>query len=117
MVSDIYPSHNITMTYELLYHHSSTNLVQLFHRCFLLCVWAAKASSFIGDRLIIEYNMRQLLLKALSLPLSIITAPVSTPHCKTYPHNETWPSLEDWNALNKSIGGSLLRVAPAASSC
>lgn len=61
--------------------------------------------------------MRQLLLKALYFPLSIVTTPVSTPNCKSSPQNETWPSVDEWNTLNKSIGGSLLRTAPAASSC
>lgn len=61
--------------------------------------------------------MRQLLLNALYLPLSLISPPATTQHCKTSPQNETWPSHEEWNALTKSIGGALLRTAPVASSC
>lgn len=68
--------------------------------------------------------MRQLLLQALYFPFSIVQSPLSTvqntpseTNCKSSPQNETWPSREDWNALNRSIGGSLLRTAPVASSC
>ncbi|KAJ5577927.1 uncharacterized protein N7459_006891 [Penicillium hispanicum] len=65
--------------------------------------------------------MQQLLLKVLSFPFYIITnpvtTPVSTPNCKSSPHNDSWPSVKEWNALNQSIGGSLLQTVPAASSC
>ena len=29
----------------------------------------------------------------------------------------SWPSIEEWNALNKSIHGTLIQTAPAASAC
>lgn len=38
-------------------------------------------------------------------------------NCKTSPFDISWPSVNEWVALNKSIDGSLIRSAPAASSC
>jgi len=38
-------------------------------------------------------------------------------HCKTTPSDVNWPSYDDWQALNASIGGALIRTAPAASAC
>ncbi|KAL4804629.1 hypothetical protein BDV18DRAFT_153074 [Aspergillus unguis] len=37
--------------------------------------------------------------------------------CKSSPGDATWPSTADWQALNNSIDGTLLKTAPAASSC
>ncbi|EPS34248.1 hypothetical protein PDE_09212 [Penicillium oxalicum 114-2] len=37
--------------------------------------------------------------------------------CKNSPLDASWPSADDWIALNNSIGGTLIRSAPAASSC
>lgn len=37
--------------------------------------------------------------------------------CKTTPFDAEWPSVEQWSALNTSIGGTLLRTSPVASSC
>lgn len=77
---------------------------------------SVRLASHPGDRK--PSNMRQLLLSAFYLPLSLISPPTTTTrHCKTSPQNQTWPSNEEWHALNESIGGTLLRTAPAASSC
>jgi hypothetical protein len=61
--------------------------------------------------------MYQLILHALSFPLSLVTGPTYLPKCKSSPQSDTWPSNDEWSALNKSIGGCLKRTAPAASSC
>jgi hypothetical protein len=65
--------------------------------------------------------MYQLILHALSFPLSLVTSPAYSPtylpRCKSSPQSDTWPSHDDWSALNKSIDGCLIRTAPAASSC
>ncbi|KAI0868293.1 hypothetical protein GGS24DRAFT_506921 [Hypoxylon argillaceum] len=39
------------------------------------------------------------------------------PRCKAAPSDLSWPPSLEWQNLNASIGGSLLRTAPAASSC
>ncbi|GLA44967.1 CAZyme family AA7 [Aspergillus niger] len=50
--------------------------------------------------------------------LSLIALPaLAAANCKTAPGDAAWPSIEEWSALNQSIGGSLIRTAPAASSC
>ncbi|RAH53071.1 FAD binding domain protein [Aspergillus piperis CBS 112811] len=50
--------------------------------------------------------------------LSLIALPaLAAANCKTTPGDAAWPSTEEWSALNQSIGGSLIRTAPAASSC
>ncbi|KAJ5370261.1 uncharacterized protein N7496_006353 [Penicillium cataractarum] len=61
--------------------------------------------------------MYQLILYALSFPLSLVTSPTYLAKCKSTPQSEAWPSHDDWGALNKSIGGCLIRTAPVASSC
>jgi hypothetical protein len=64
--------------------------------------------------------MYQLILHALSFPLSLVTGPAHLPNylpeCKPSPLSDTWPSHDDLSALNKSIDGCLIRTAPAASS-
>ncbi|KAH8900568.1 putative isoamyl alcohol oxidase [Thozetella sp. PMI_491] len=37
--------------------------------------------------------------------------------CKVSPLDLGWPSASDWEGLNSTIGGSLIRTAPVASSC
>lgn len=61
--------------------------------------------------------MYQLILHALSFPLSLVTSPTYLPKCKSAPQSDTWPSHDNWNAMNKSIGGCLIRTAPVGSSC
>ncbi|KAF2179557.1 FAD-binding domain-containing protein [Zopfia rhizophila CBS 207.26] len=39
------------------------------------------------------------------------------PHCKTTLLDPNWPPENEWNALNKTIGGSLIKTRPVASSC
>ncbi|RAK81542.1 uncharacterized protein BO72DRAFT_465418 [Aspergillus fijiensis CBS 313.89] len=46
-----------------------------------------------------------------------LTSPVVAGRCKNTPVDVTWPSDTDWSSLNASIGGRLLRTAPAAASC
>lgn len=49
---------------------------------------------------------------------SLIALPaLAAANCKTAPGDAAWPSIEEWSALNQSIGGSLIRTSPAASSC
>ncbi|KAI1121207.1 hypothetical protein F5Y10DRAFT_288756 [Nemania abortiva] len=46
------------------------------------------------------------------------TAPYShLPRCKVTPSDSAWPSSLEWQKLNSSLGGSMLRTTPAASSC
>ncbi|GKZ23184.1 hypothetical protein AbraIFM66951_000728 [Aspergillus brasiliensis] len=50
--------------------------------------------------------------------LSLIVLPaLAAANCKTAPGDAAWPSVEEWSALNQSIGGTLIRTTPAASSC
>lgn len=37
--------------------------------------------------------------------------------CKTTPFDAAWPSMEQWSAFNTSIGGTLIKANPVASSC
>lgn len=46
--------------------------------------------------------------------VSVVFVLFSDPEIRLY---KNWPSSEEWTALNKSIEGTLLRTAPAASSC
>ncbi|KAJ5249814.1 hypothetical protein N7489_000224 [Penicillium chrysogenum] len=46
-----------------------------------------------------------------------LPATSATQHCKASPGDSTWPSINEWNALNQSIHGTLIKTAPAASSC
>ncbi|KAI9039881.1 putative isoamyl alcohol oxidase [Aspergillus affinis] len=52
-----------------------------------------------------------------SLVLATLPLASATLHCKASPGDSTWPSTNEWNALNRSIDGTLIRTAPAASSC
>ncbi|EPS31792.1 hypothetical protein PDE_06750 [Penicillium oxalicum 114-2] len=63
--------------------------------------------------------MYQLILHALTFPLTFLPGPhtLNTARCKSSPQSDSWPSHDEWHALNRSIGGCLLRTAPAASSC
>ncbi|KAJ8133250.1 hypothetical protein O1611_g377 [Lasiodiplodia mahajangana] len=46
------------------------------------------------------------------------TTPYShLPLCKVTPSDSAWPSILEWQKLNSSLGDSLLRATPAASSC
>lgn len=49
--------------------------------------------------------------------LSLSTASLASLNCKVSPADPTWPSSEEWSALNRSIGGVLIKTAPVASSC
>ncbi|OQD85296.1 hypothetical protein PENANT_c010G02533 [Penicillium antarcticum] len=49
--------------------------------------------------------------------LALTATSSATPDCKTSPGDLTWPSTEDWNTLNQTIHGSLIKTAPAGSSC
>ena len=51
--------------------------------------------------------------------LSLLTPGIALANrqCKTSPMDASWPSIEEWNALNKSIHGTLIQTAPAASAC
>ncbi|KAJ5747692.1 uncharacterized protein N7511_009388 [Penicillium nucicola] len=50
--------------------------------------------------------------------LLVLTATsFAAPNCKTSPGDLTWPSPEEWNTLNQTIHGSLIKTAPAGSSC
>ena len=39
------------------------------------------------------------------------------PQCKNYPGYAGWPSTIQWNALNVSLGGTLLKGVPPAAAC
>ncbi|KAL4862096.1 hypothetical protein BDV12DRAFT_207459 [Aspergillus spectabilis] len=58
-----------------------------------------------------------ILSSVLLLAATTAGAAAVSPSCKSSPQDPTWPGLEEWNALNSSIDGTLLRTAPAASSC
>ncbi|RMJ21281.1 Berberine and berberine like protein [Aspergillus sp. HF37] len=49
--------------------------------------------------------------------LSLSAATSANATCKVSPNDVTWPSTEEWTALNRSIEGTLIKTAPAASSC
>lgn len=53
----------------------------------------------------------------LFLFLATLSAVSTNTTCKTSPSDVTWPSTAEWTALNRSIHGTLLKTAPAASSC
>lgn len=50
-----------------------------------------------------------------------ITLAESTPskftNCKANPLDSTWPHNSQWQAVNESIGGSLISTSPVAASC
>lgn len=37
--------------------------------------------------------------------------------CKCYPGDSCWPSGGDWAALNRTVGGRLVRAAPPGAVC
>jgi hypothetical protein len=39
------------------------------------------------------------------------------PQCKDYPGYDGWPSSKQWDAVNVSLGGSLLKGIPPAAAC
>ncbi|GIJ91039.1 hypothetical protein Asppvi_010004 [Aspergillus pseudoviridinutans] len=49
--------------------------------------------------------------------LALASAVRAKSHCKLSPLDAGWPSTEEWAALNASIQGTLIKTAPAASSC
>lgn len=53
----------------------------------------------------------------LFLFLATLSAVSTNTACKTSPNDVAWPSTAEWTALNRSIDGTLLKTAPAASSC
>lgn len=53
----------------------------------------------------------------LALALLFENGVVAAQNCKTTPLDSGWPSDAEWAALNKTIGGALLRTTPVASSC
>jgi hypothetical protein len=56
-------------------------------------------------------------LKFLSLLLALTSVSLASPDCKISPASPSWPSDDEWGALNRSIGGVLIKTAPVASSC
>lgn len=63
------------------------------------------------------FDMLRFLHLAIISLLALTTTSSAAPDCKTSPGNSTWPSPEDWNTLNQTIHGSLIKTAPAGSSC
>ncbi|CAG8060202.1 unnamed protein product [Penicillium olsonii] len=58
-----------------------------------------------------------LLLKPTLVSLAFTATAWARRECKNSPDSPAWPSSEDWLALNRSIGGHLIKTAPVASSC
>ncbi|KAF5981097.1 isoamyl alcohol oxidase [Fusarium coicis] len=56
-------------------------------------------------------------LLALLLCSAALASPTEPPRCKLSPFDATWPIDTEWTALNNSIGGTLIKTRPAASSC
>ncbi|KXG54331.1 FAD-binding, type 2 [Penicillium griseofulvum] len=54
-------------------------------------------------------------LQAIFAHLLVVVA--ASGSCKTSPDDSSWPSANEWQALNQSIQGTLIKTAPAASSC
>ncbi|KAL5318438.1 hypothetical protein ACEPPN_013498 [Leptodophora sp. 'Broadleaf-Isolate-01'] len=58
------------------------------------------------------------ILQSQSVLAALLTgASASNSTCKTTPLDVNWPSDEQWQALNVSIGGTLIKTSPVASSC
>ncbi|KAG9681292.1 FAD-binding domain-containing protein, partial [Aureobasidium melanogenum] len=49
--------------------------------------------------------------------LSLTGCSLASALCKTIPSDANWPSHQDWQTLNASIGGVLIKTAPAGSAC
>lgn len=56
-------------------------------------------------------------LLALLLCSAALASPTEPPRCKISPSDATWPIETEWAVLNNSIGGTLIKTRPAASSC
>jgi hypothetical protein len=52
-----------------------------------------------------------------SLLLAFSATSFASLDCKISPADFSWPSYDEWGALNRSIGGVLIKTAPVASSC
>jgi hypothetical protein len=57
--------------------------------------------------------LRSLILAAPALA----SAAATPPFCRSTPSDASWPTLSEWSSLNETIGGSLIRTVPVASSC
>jgi hypothetical protein len=44
-------------------------------------------------------------------------APRQGQECKCYPGDACWPTEDKWDALNKTVGGALVKVIPPAAPC
>ncbi|KAI8932193.1 hypothetical protein NX059_011073 [Plenodomus lindquistii] len=54
---------------------------------------------------------------ATSLCMTLVTAaPTATSRCRYLPGDPQWPSDGDWSALNRTVGGNLIRGVPLAQS-
>ncbi|KAL4812432.1 hypothetical protein BDW67DRAFT_178754 [Aspergillus spinulosporus] len=73
---------------------------------------------WLSHNIIIQVCYRSVLPAASSVPAAgtALAAPRNAA-CKLTPHDAAWPSEEEWNALNATLDGTLIRTAPAASSC
>ncbi|RDW65102.1 FAD-binding protein-1 [Coleophoma cylindrospora] len=59
---------------------------------------------------------RLLLILVASFPL-VLGSTAANSTCKTTPSDAAWPSAEEWSTLNRTIGGTLIKTSPVASSC
>ena len=57
------------------------------------------------------------LLFVLTVVLEFSSPSAASPTCKATPDTSFWPSRADWNALNKTLGGRLLKPPPPAAVC
>ena len=44
-------------------------------------------------------------------------APRQGQECKCYEGDACWPAEDEWDALNKTVGGSLVKVIPPGAPC
>jgi hypothetical protein len=59
-----------------------------------------------------------IMLRYLILAAPALTSAVATPpFCRSTPSDASWPAPLEWSSLNDTIGGSLIRTVPVASSC
>ncbi|KAF2796591.1 isoamyl alcohol oxidase-like protein [Melanomma pulvis-pyrius CBS 109.77] len=52
-----------------------------------------------------------------ALPRSIPRRQKRSEICKVYPGDKNWPSDSEWSALNKTVGGALIKPVPRAAVC
>jgi hypothetical protein len=52
----------------------------------------------------------------LGAPLLAVAAPPA-PFCRNRPGDAGWPSTERWEALNRQLGGQLIRVQSPLAAC